>query len=129
MILHAAEGMRDIARQVRTAMTEQGRGGKQIGVAAENVTKGAGTIAVGTKEQRKAIQQILESMERIQGLPRENLKRMEGMADAIKTLGEQAALLHQELVTMTVSQDGTQGRPETRHRQLPHDKTTGSSER
>ena len=118
MILHAAEGMRDIARQVRSAITEQGRGGKQIGVAAENVTKGAGTIAVGTKEQRKAIQQILESMERIQGLPRENLKRMERMAEAIKILGEQAALLHQELVTMKVRQDGKQDRLETRRMQL-----------
>jgi methyl-accepting chemotaxis protein len=121
MIHHAAEGMRDIARQVKTAMTEQGRGGKQIGIAAENVTKRAGTIAAGTREQRQAMQQILGSMERIQDLPRENLKRMEGMAEAIKTLEEQAALLNRELVTMTVrKQDTTKDQPAKAPAQLTH---------
>ncbi|MGE5173320.1 MAG: phosphate/phosphite/phosphonate ABC transporter substrate-binding protein [Betaproteobacteria bacterium] len=102
MILHAAEDMRDISRRVNIAMTEQGRGGKQIAVAADNVTIRAGKIAAGTREQRQAIQQILASTERIQNLPREDIKRMEGMAAAIKTLGEQADLLRQEVATMTV---------------------------
>ncbi len=102
MILHAAEEMRDISRRVNIAMTEQGRGGKQIAVAADNVTIRAGKIAAGTREQRQAIQQILASTERIQNLPLENIKRMEGMAAAIKILGEQADLLRQEVVTMTV---------------------------
>ncbi len=102
MILSAAEGMRDIARRVRISMTEQGRGGKQIAVAADNVAMRAGRIASGTGEQRQAIGQILESMERIQYLPRQNIKRVNGMAAALKTLGEQAELLNQELAGMTV---------------------------
>jgi methyl-accepting chemotaxis protein len=102
MILHAAEEMRDISRRVTIAMTEQGRGGKQIAEAADNVTVRAGKIATGTREQRQAIQQILAATERIQNLPRETMKRMEGMAAAIKTLGEQAGLLRQESITMTV---------------------------
>jgi methyl-accepting chemotaxis protein len=102
MILSASEGMRDIARQVKNAMTEQGRGGKQIVEAAENVTTRAGVIASGTREQREVSRQILESMERIQDIPRQNMKRMEGLAAAVQTLGEQVELLNQELVTMTV---------------------------
>ncbi len=102
MILHAAEEMRDISRRVAIAMTEQGRGGRQIAEGADTVTTGAGKIAAGTREQRQAIQQILSATERIQNLPRENIKRMEGMAAAIKTLGEQAALLRQESIAMTV---------------------------
>jgi methyl-accepting chemotaxis protein len=99
-IMHAAEEMRSIARQVRTAMDEQGRGGKQIAVAADNVTLRAGKIAAGSREQRKAIGQILESMERIQDLPRQNMTRADGMTAALKSLGEQAELLKQEIVTM-----------------------------
>lgn len=113
MILAAAEEMRAIARRVRTAMVEQGKGGKQIAAAAENVTMRATTIAAGAREERQAISQIAESMERIQDLPRQNIKRVDGMATALKTLGEQAALLNQEIITMTVrrghrdSSDGT----------------------
>ena len=113
MILAAAEEMRTIARRVRTAMVEQGRGGKQIAAAADNVTMRATTIAAGTREERLAISQIAESMERIQDLPRQNIKRVDGMASALKTLGEQAELLNQEIITMTVrrghrdSSDGT----------------------
>ncbi len=103
MILHASEGMRDIAQHVKTALAEQGRGGKQIAEAAENVTASAGKIAAGTKEQRQASRHILESIDRIQHLPRENVKRMESMASALKALGEQADLLKQELVPMTVA--------------------------
>jgi phosphate/phosphite/phosphonate ABC transporter binding protein len=110
-ILHASEEMRDIARRVKTAMTEQERGGKQIAEAAENVTMRASKIAAGTKEQREASSQIQESIERIQDLPRENVKRMEIMAAALKTLGEQAELLNQEIVTMSVKRisGGTPG--------------------
>ncbi len=102
MILHAAEAMRDISRRVKIAMTEQGRGGKQIIIAADNVTVRSGRIAVGTREQQQAIKQILGSMERIQDIPRQNMKRMEGMIAAIKTLGEQSELLGQEIATVTV---------------------------
>ena len=101
-ILAAAEGMRDIARRVRTALDEQVRGGAQIAVAAENVTKRANAIAASTREQREAGHQILESMAQIQDLPRQNMKRVEGMGAALKTLAEQAALLDQELITMTI---------------------------
>jgi len=102
MILHSSEEMRDIGRRVQHAMVEQGRGGKQIVEAAENVTVRAAKIAAGTKEHRQASRQIQDSIERIQNLPRENVKRMESMAATLKTLGEQADLLNQELVTMTV---------------------------
>ena len=102
MILHASEEMRDIGRRVKHAMEEQGRGGKQIIEAAENVTARAAKIAAGTKEHRQASRQIQDAIERIQDLPRENVKRMENMAATLKTLGEQADLLNQELVTMTV---------------------------
>jgi phosphonate transport system substrate-binding protein len=102
MILSAAEEMRNIARRVRTAMAEQGRGGKQIAAAADNVAMRAGTIAAGTREERQAIGHIMESLESIQDLPRQNIKRVDGMAAALKTLGEQAELLDQELVTMKV---------------------------
>ena len=105
-ILKASEGMRDIARRVNLTLTEQGRGGRQIAVAAENVTIGAGKIAAGTSEQRQAAGQILQAMERIQDLPRQNMKRVEGMTDALRTLNEQAALLNQELVTVTVRAHG-----------------------
>ena len=101
-ILTAAEGMRDIARQVRSSMAEQGRGGKQIAVAADNVTLRAGTIAEGTREQRQAIGQILESIERIQDFPRKNITHVDNMAIALKTLGEQAELLNKEIGTMKV---------------------------
>ncbi len=103
IILKASEGMRDIARRVNITLTEQGRGGKQIAEAAENVTERAGKIAAGTSEQRQGASQILHAMEQIQDLPRQTMKRMEGMAGALKMLNEQAALLNQELVTMTVS--------------------------
>jgi phosphate/phosphite/phosphonate ABC transporter binding protein len=102
MILRAAEEMRDISRRVKIAMTEQGRGGKQIAIAADNVTVMSGKIAGGTWEQQQAIQQIAGAMERIQDIPRQNMKRMEGMIAAIKTLGEQSELLGQEVATMTV---------------------------
>jgi len=105
MILHASEGMRDIARRVRTAITEQERGGRQIAEAAENVTSRAGTIAAGAWEQRQISTQIAQSMGRIQDLPRQNVKRMEELATAVQTLGEQAELLNQELVTMTVAKN------------------------
>ncbi len=112
VILNTAEEMRNIARRVRIAMTEQGRGGQQIAEAADNVTMRAGTIAAGTREQRQAIGQILESMERIQDLPRQNITRVDGMAVALKTLGEQAELLNQEITTMKVRRghrDSTSG--------------------
>jgi methyl-accepting chemotaxis protein len=102
LILHASEEMRDTSRRVKIAMTEQGRGGQQIAVAADNVTARAGRIAAGTREQRQATEQILVSTARIQHLPHENRKRMEGMDAAIKALGEQAALLSREIATMTV---------------------------
>jgi methyl-accepting chemotaxis protein len=102
-ILSAAEEMRTIARQVRNAMDEQGRGGKQIAVAADNVTLRAGKIAVGSRDQRQAIGQILESLERIQDLPRRNLTLVDGMAVALETLGEQAKLLDQEIGAMNSS--------------------------
>jgi methyl-accepting chemotaxis protein len=104
-ILSAAEEMRTIARQVRTAMAEQGRGGKQIAVAADNVTMRAGKIAAGGREQRQAIGQILESMERTVDLPRQNLTRVDGMAVALKILGEQAELFNQEIVAMNMSKE------------------------
>jgi methyl-accepting chemotaxis protein len=103
-ILSAAEEMRTIARQVQTAMTEQARGGKQIAVAADNVTMRAGKIAAGSREQRQAIGQILESLERMQDLPRQNITRVDGMAVALKTLGEQAELLNHEIAMMSTSQ-------------------------
>ena len=106
LILKASEGMRDIARRVNSALTEQGRGGRQIAEAAENVTARAGKIAAGTSEQRQGAGQILHAMERIQDLPRQTMKRMEGLAGALKMLNEQAALLNQELVTMTVGARG-----------------------
>jgi len=112
LILRAAEDMRDIARRVKIAMTEQGRGGQQIAVAADNVTVRAAKIASGAREQRQAIQQILASMERIEDLPRQNIRRMEGVSAAIRTLGEQSALLRQEISTITVRsgrRDGTGG--------------------
>jgi phosphate/phosphite/phosphonate ABC transporter binding protein len=102
LILNSAEGMRDIARQVRNAMAEQERGGKQIAAAADNVTTRAAAIAGGTREQQQSIKQILESMERIQDLPRQSVGRVESLSVALDTLGEQAELLNQELVTMTV---------------------------
>jgi methyl-accepting chemotaxis protein len=104
-ILRAAEEMRTIARQVRNAMDEQGRGGKQIAVAADNVTLRAGKIAVGSREQRQAIGQILESLERIQDLPRHNLTLVDGMAVALETLGEQAKLLDREIGAMNTSKE------------------------
>jgi methyl-accepting chemotaxis protein len=103
MILHTSESMRDIARQVKNAMTEQERGGRQIVEAAENVTARAGTIAANTREQRQASGKILESMEQIADFPRRNVRRMEGLATAVKTLGEQAELLNAELVTMAAA--------------------------
>jgi phosphonate transport system substrate-binding protein len=106
IILKASEGMRDIARRVNLTLTEQGRGGRQIAEAAENVTARAGKIAAGTSEQRQGAGQILHAMERIQDLPRQTMKRMEGMTGALKMLNEQAALLNQELVTMTVRARG-----------------------
>jgi len=102
MILHAAEGMRDIARRVKTAIDEQGRGGKQIAEAAENVADRAGQIAAAIKEQRESSRQIMESMTSVRDLPRRNIKRMEEMGAALKTLGEQAELLRQELSAMIV---------------------------
>jgi phosphate/phosphite/phosphonate ABC transporter binding protein len=105
-ILKASEGMRDIARRVNITLTEQGRGGRQIAEAAENVTARAGQIAASTWEQQQASDRIREAMERIQDLPRQTMKRMEGMTGALKTLNEQAALLNQELVTVTVRARG-----------------------
>lgn len=102
MILRTAEDMRDTSRQVKSAMTEQGRGGQQIAVAAENVTKRAGAIAAGTREQRQSIAQILKAIERIQDLPRQNRKRMEGLAAELKALAEQGDLLRQEFGAVTV---------------------------
>ena len=107
VILKASEGMRDIARRVNITLNEQGRGGKQIAEAAENVTERAGKIAAGTSEQRQGASQILHAMERIQDLPRQTMKRMEGMTGSLKVLNEQAALLNQELVTMTVRARGS----------------------
>lgn len=100
MILQAAEGMRDIARRVKAAMSEQGRGGKQIASAAENVTMRAGSIADGAHKQQQTIHRMLESMGRIQDVPRMNMERVEDMAAAINALGEQARLLDREIVAM-----------------------------
>jgi phosphate/phosphite/phosphonate ABC transporter binding protein len=102
LILKSAEDMRDIARRVTIAMSEQGRGGQQIAVAADNVTIRAGKIAAGAREQRQAIQQILSAMEQIEDLPRRNSKRMDSLSAAIKSLGEQSALLQQEISAITV---------------------------
>ncbi len=105
-ILKASEGMRDIARRVNITLTEQGRGGRQIAEAAENVTARAGQIAASTWEQQQASDRIRETMERIQDLPRQTMKRVEGMTGALKMLNAQAALLNQELVTVTVRARG-----------------------
>ncbi len=105
-ILKASEGMRDIARRVNSTLEEQGHGGKQIAAAAENVTALSGQIAAGTWEQQQASDGIREAMERIQDLPRQTMKRVEGMSGALKMLNEQAALLSQELVTVTGSARG-----------------------
>ena len=102
LILKASEGMRDSSRQVHSAMTEQERGGKQIAEASENVTARAGKIAASTREQGRVSGQIVEAMERVQDLPRRNMKRMEGLSAVVRSLEEQARLLNQELITMTV---------------------------
>ncbi len=107
MILNAAEEMRDIARRVHNAMMEQERGGKQIAIAAENVTARAGKIAASTWEQGQVGSQVLEDMERVQDLPRRNMKRMESLAAEVKSLEEQTELLNRELVTMTVRKSST----------------------
>ncbi len=103
MILKASEGMRDIARQVHNAILEQEHGGKQIAEAAENVTARAGNIAGSTREQEQVGSRMLEAVQRVQDLPRRNIKRMENLAAAVKNLEEQARLLNQELTGMTVS--------------------------
>jgi len=105
MILNSTDDMRTIARQVQNAMTEQGRGGKQIAGAADNVTARAGAIAAGTREQRQSILQILESLERIQNLPRQTVTRAESMAAALETLWQQTKQLNREIVTLTIRQD------------------------
>jgi len=102
LILRAAEEMRDIARRVEIAMTEQARGGQQIAVAADNVTVLAGKIATGAREQRQAVQQIHSAMERIEDLPRRNIRRMDSLGAALRAIGEQSALLQQEISTVTV---------------------------
>jgi methyl-accepting chemotaxis protein len=109
MILTASEGMRDIARRVNTAMVEQERGGRQIAEAAENVTARAGRIASSTREQGEVSGQILESLERVQDLPRQNTQRMESLAEAVRKLQEQAALLNREFVALTVRRSGSAG--------------------
>jgi methyl-accepting chemotaxis protein len=101
--------MRDIARQVNNAMVEQERGGRQIAEAAENVTSRAGRIAASTREQGEVSGQILESLERVQDLPRQNTLRMESLAEAVRTLQEQAALLNREFVALTVRRSGPVG--------------------
>ena len=109
MILTASEAMRDIARQVNNAMVEQERGGRQIAEAAENVTSRAGKIAASTREQGEVSGRILDSLERVQDLPRQNMQRMESLAAAVRTLQEQAALLNRELVALTVRRSGAAG--------------------
>jgi methyl-accepting chemotaxis protein len=109
MILTASEAMRDIARQVNNAMAEQERGGRQIAEAAENVTARAGRIAASTREQGQVSGQILDSLQRVQDLPRENTKRMESLAAAVKNLEEQAALLNRELATLTMRRTSPPG--------------------
>ncbi len=106
MILTASESMRDIARQVNKAMTEQDRGGRQIAEAAENVTARAGKIAGSTREQGELTGRLLEALERVQDLPRQNTRRMEDLAAAVGDLEEQAALLNRELATLTVRRSG-----------------------
>ncbi len=101
MILNAGEAMRDIARGVSKAISEQGVGGKQIAEAAENVTARAGTIAAATGEQRAVSVEMVESVQRLQELPRQNEKRAEVMAAAAKTLAEQVALLNSEIAGIT----------------------------
>ncbi len=102
LIARSAEDMRDIARRVKIAMTEQARGGQQIALAADNVTQGSAHIASGGREQRQAIRLIQDSLAAIQDLPVRNRTRVEGMAAALKTLGEQAALLRQEIAPLKV---------------------------
>ncbi len=109
MILTASEGMRDIARQVHKAMSEQERGGKQIAEAAENVSARAGKIAVGTREQGEAGGSIRKAMDRVQDLPRQNRKRMQHLAAAVRNLEEQTALLNRELEAMTVRRSSEAG--------------------
>jgi methyl-accepting chemotaxis protein len=72
-------------------------------MAADNVTLRAGKIATGSREQRQAIGQILESLERILDLPRQNITRVDGMSVALKALGEQAELLNRDIKMMTTS--------------------------
>jgi methyl-accepting chemotaxis protein len=103
-ILGSAEGMRDIARRVRISMDEQGRGGRQIAAAAENVTVRAGAIANGTREQQQVIRQTLGVLERIQNLPRQNIKKVEEMAESLKVLEEQGKLLNQEIAGAIVGE-------------------------
>jgi len=110
MILKAAEDMRDISHKVREVMNKQGRGSKQIIAAMENVTERSGQIAAGTWEQQQASQQILATMGGVQDLPNRNIKRVESMAAALKTLGEQADLLRQEIAVVAIQpENGKRG--------------------
>ncbi len=102
MILTASEGMRDIARQVHHAMTEQERGGKQIAEAAENVNVRAGRIAASTRDQGEVGGRILNAMVQVQDLPHQNKKRMESLVESVKDLEEQTGLLNRELAAMNV---------------------------
>ncbi len=111
-IMSAAEEMRTSSRRVQAAMTEQGRGGKQIAAAAANVTLRSGTIATGTREQQQTIGQILEFMKKIQDLPHQNIARVDGMAAGLKTLGEQSALLNQEIIALMVRRGDRDRAPE-----------------
>jgi methyl-accepting chemotaxis protein len=88
MILNAGESMRDIARRVSTAVSEQGLGGKQIAEAAENVAARAGMIAAATGEQRAVSRDMVDSVQLLQELPRLNEKRAEVMATTVRTLAE-----------------------------------------
>ncbi len=96
-IVQAAERMRDITRQVRTATQEQTTGSRAIANAVESVTRQASQIARSTSEQSQGAQQISEAISRIQKITQDTVDVSIEMDISVMTLKQKADALQAEL--------------------------------
>ena len=96
-IVQAAERMRDITRQVRSATQEQTTGSRLIANAVESVTAQASQVARSTAKQSLGTQQISEAIDRIQKITKETVDVSIEMDMAVKALKQKADALQSEL--------------------------------
>jgi len=96
-IVQAAERMRDITQQVKSATQEQTTGSRSIADAVMSVTSQTAQVARSTAEQSLGAQQISDAISRIQKITGDTVDVSIEMDTAVTVFKQNADVLNGEL--------------------------------